>query len=94
MRNAIAFALGTLLLASPLQADAATCGQMQSTVKARGATILRYPSPSRSDLPRYDRFVANSAECQPIFQNIKVLHVPASDTMSCPLFVCSSDNDD
>lgn len=73
-----------------------TCSQVQATVKAEGAVILRWSSPRNPNLPIFGRYVAGRTYCA-VGEIIESEYVPASNRKNCRVWLCKrdfSDDDD
>lgn len=71
-----------------------TCAEVQATIRADGAAIMRYTSRRTPGLPLYGRYVRDGAFCT-MGESAERAYIPASDTQSCPVRECKQiDYDD
>lgn len=64
-----------------------TCAEVQATIRADGAAIMRYTSRRTPGLPLYGRYVRNGSFCT-MGEAAERVYIPASDTASCPVREC------
>jgi hypothetical protein len=64
-----------------------SCVDIQSIIQQQGAAIFRYPSPRRSGITLYDRYVRNDMFCASHQVTERVL-IPSQDTQRCPVRHC------
>lgn len=62
------------------------CGAVKSTVRSKGAVMLRWRSP-RTGNPLYGRYVANRRYCD-VHEVTTIKSVPTSNKQNCPVFKC------
>jgi hypothetical protein len=92
MRGIIAIALLALAASSASAISRYTaldhsCDDIQTIIERQGAAIFRYPSPRKSGLTLYDRYVRNDMFCTSHQVTERVL-IPSSDTKHCPVQRC------
>ena len=64
-----------------------SCGEITAIVRREGAAIFRYPSPRRTGVTLYDRYVGNGGYCEHP-KVAKRASVPTADTGHCPVLQC------
>lgn len=85
--------LGLCLIAADAQAISRydptrmNCRQVQRTVAANGAVLLRYRSPRNPSLTLYDRYVASRRFCAMGEYRARA-SVPSADRNACPVYKC------
>ena len=64
-----------------------TCDAVQQTIRAEGASIMRYASKRVAGMTLYGRYVRNSNYCKAEEAATRA-YIPASDTNSCQVYEC------
>jgi hypothetical protein len=73
-----------IILATAAPADAISrysalqlsCGEITTIIRRDGAAIFRYPSPRRTGMTLYDRYVRNSGYCAR-HQSLEKVYIPS-----------------
>jgi hypothetical protein len=73
--------------------ESMSCQAAQNLVQREGAVILRYPSDQVRGLELFDRYVADTAYCDPD-RYAKQEYIPTSDTKHCIVLACAQRSDD
>lgn len=82
-----------LAAATPVQAISRyaalelTCQEITSIIRREGAAIFRYPSPRRTGLTLYDRYVRNDNYCA-THQTIEKVYIPTAKGGQCLVRRC------
>lgn len=93
MRTITLAVIAAALAATPAAAinrynsEKMACAQVQATIKAEGAAIMRYHSKVNPSLTLYDRYVRNSTFC-PAGQDAVSAWIPSRDDSSCFVRKC------
>lgn len=88
-------AIAIILLASAPTAQAISrysamelsCGEITDIIRRDGAAIFRYPSPRRTGLTLYDRYVRNDNYCA-THQTTEKVYIPAANGRQCLVQRC------
>ena len=92
MKKFILFA-ALFLSAMPAQAisrydsTAMSCGEVQATIHADGAAIMRYQSTLNPSLPLFGRYVRSDLYCE-FDEWANTVYIPASDARHCAVYEC------
>ncbi|MCB1447390.1 MAG: hypothetical protein KDJ87_16750 [Rhizobiaceae bacterium] len=70
-----------------------SCGEITAIVRREGAAIFRYPSPRRTGVTLYDRYVRNSSFCA-THQALEKVYIPSAGGEQCPVQHCVTRSDD
>lgn len=93
MRAAAIALAGAILAVSPAAAinrynsETMACSQVQSTIRADGAAIMRYRSKANPTLVLYDRYVRNGTFCQ-WNETAVPAWIPSRDDKTCAVLKC------
>ena len=90
---ALVIAVSPALAISRYNSESMSCQAAQDVVQREGAVILRYPSKQVPGLELYDRYVANTAYCDPD-RYAKQEYVPTADTRHCVVLACAQRSDE
>lgn len=90
---ALVVAASPALAIGRYNSESMSCQAAQNLVQREGAVILRYPSDQVSGLELFDRYVANTAYCDPD-RYAKQEYIPTSDTKHCIVLACEQRSDD
>ena len=66
-----------------------TCSEITSIIRRDGAAIFRYPSPRRTGVTLYDRYVRNGSYCTS-HQIIEKVYIPSDGGEQCLVQHCIS----
>lgn len=66
-----------------------SCGEITSIIRREGAAIFRYPSPRRTGLTLYDRYVRDSSFCTS-HQTLERVYIPTESGGQCQVQHCVS----
>lgn len=66
-----------------------TCDEIWSVIEREGAAIFRYPSPRRTGLTLYDRYVRDDGFCT-THQTLEKVRIPSRDGQQCTVRRCTS----
>jgi len=64
-----------------------SCGEVQATIRADGAAIMRYQSTRVAGMQLFGRYVRNNDFCTR-GEAAERVYIPAADTKSCPVREC------
>jgi hypothetical protein len=64
-----------------------SCGEIASIIRREGAAIFRYPSPRRTGLTLYDRYVRDSSYCAS-HQTLERVYIPSEGGRQCQVQHC------
>lgn len=90
---ALVIAVSPAMAISRYNSESMSCQAAQDTVQREGAVILRYPSRQVPGLELFDRYVANTAYCDPD-RYAKQEYIPTSDTRHCIVLACAQRSDE
>ena len=99
MKKILLASLALTLAASPALAisrynsESMSCQAAKNVIQREGAVILRYPSAQVPGLELFDRYVAQTAYCDPD-RYAKQEYIPTSDTKHCVVLACAQRSDD
>lgn len=91
--TALAVACSPAFAISRYNSESMSCQAAQNIVQREGAVILRYPSRQVPGLELFDRYVANTAYCDPD-RYAKQEYIPTSDTRHCIVLACAQRSDE
>ena len=83
----------TLIACSPAGATSRyaalqlTCDEIRSIILNEGAAIFRYPSPRRTGITLYDRYVRNDSYCAS-HQSTEKVYIPSANGNQCLVQHC------
>lgn len=92
---AVAILLGAAMIATPVQAISRysamqlSCGEITAIIRRDGAAIFRYPSPRRTGMTLYDRYVRDSSYCAR-HQSLEKVYIPSVGGSQCLVRHCVS----
>lgn len=66
-----------------------SCGEITAVIRRDGAAIFRYPSPRRTGLTLFDRYVRNSSYCSR-HQSLEKVYIPSAGGAQCLVQHCVS----
>jgi hypothetical protein len=95
MSRLLAVAIILAAAASPVEAISRysalqlSCGEIASIIRREGAAIFRYPSPRRTGLTLYDRYVRDNSYCAS-HQSLERVYIPSQDGAQCQVQHCVS----
>ena len=93
MSRLLAVAIMLAAAASPVEAISRysalqlSCGEITSIIRREGAAIFRFPSPRRTGITLYDRYVRDSSYCAS-HQSLERVYIPSEGGGQCQVQHC------